>query len=287
MQRLHLLHMDLCGPMRVYSINEKRYILVIVDDYSRYTWVHFFRSKDEAPEEIKTFLKKIQVLLQDPIIIIRTDNSTEFKNQVLKEYFDDVGISHQTSSIKTPQQNGVRLLLCTTLKTDPSFITDLTKHHMCLSTAENWISPFLHVFRALYYPKNDRKDIRKLGAKGDIRFFIGYSANSCAYRVYNQRTRNIMETMNVTFDELSPMAFEQRSSKPGLQGMTSGHISMYDDYIGGQPLAALRTTPATPAPQVLQTLTASTTTADNAPTPTNSSSQSPNISITLQDVDEL
>ncbi|GJZ98606.1 retrovirus-related pol polyprotein from transposon TNT 1-94 [Tanacetum coccineum] len=66
-QRLHLLHMDLCGPMRVESINGKRYILMIVDDYSRYTWVHFLRSKDEAPEEIKIFLKKITVLLQAPI----------------------------------------------------------------------------------------------------------------------------------------------------------------------------------------------------------------------------
>nr|GEX41200.1 retrovirus-related Pol polyprotein from transposon TNT 1-94 [Tanacetum cinerariifolium] len=80
---------------------------------------------------------------------------------------------------------------------------------------------FLHVFRALCYPKNDREDIGKLGAKGDIGFFIGYSANSCACRVYNQRRKKIMETMNVTFDELSAMAFEQSTSKPGLQGMTS------------------------------------------------------------------
>ncbi|GJS23139.1 retrovirus-related pol polyprotein from transposon TNT 1-94 [Tanacetum coccineum] len=57
-QRLHLLHMDLCGPMRIASINGKRYVLVIVDDYSRYIWVHFLRSKDEAPEVIKTFLKR-------------------------------------------------------------------------------------------------------------------------------------------------------------------------------------------------------------------------------------
>nr|GFB03466.1 hypothetical protein [Tanacetum cinerariifolium] len=128
---------------------------------------------------------------------------------------------------------------------------------------------FLHVFGALCYPKNDREDIRKLGAKGDIGFFIGYSANSCAYRVYNRRTKKIIETMNVSFDELSAMAFEQRNSKPGLNSMTSGHISsgldltyalstitmqqpsegeldllfeaMYDDYIGGQPLATART----------------------------------------------
>nr|GEW87285.1 retrovirus-related Pol polyprotein from transposon TNT 1-94 [Tanacetum cinerariifolium] len=63
-KRLHLLHMDLCGPMRIASINGKRYVLVIVDDYSRYTWVHFLRSKDEAPEVIKSFLKRITVLLQ-------------------------------------------------------------------------------------------------------------------------------------------------------------------------------------------------------------------------------
>ncbi|GJT71031.1 retrovirus-related pol polyprotein from transposon TNT 1-94 [Tanacetum coccineum] len=82
-QRLHLLHLYLCGPMRVESINGKRYVLVIVDDYSRYTWVHFLRSKDEAPEEIKTFLKKITVLEQALVIIVRIDNDTTFKNQVL------------------------------------------------------------------------------------------------------------------------------------------------------------------------------------------------------------
>nr|GEY98345.1 hypothetical protein [Tanacetum cinerariifolium] len=80
---------------------------------------------------------------------------------------------------------------------------------------------FLHVFGALCYPKNDRKDIGNLGAKGDITFFIGYSADSCAYRIFNRQTKKIMETMNVLFDELSAMDFEQSSSKPGLQSMTS------------------------------------------------------------------
>nr|GFA41177.1 Gag-Pol polyprotein [Tanacetum cinerariifolium] len=76
---------------------------------------------------------------------------------------------------------------------------------------------YLYVFGALCYPKNDREDIGKLGAKGDIGLFIGYSANSVAYRVYNWRTRKTIETMNVTFDKLSAMAFEQNSSRPGLQ----------------------------------------------------------------------
>nr|GEV86814.1 copia protein [Tanacetum cinerariifolium] len=73
---------------------------------------------------------------------------------------------------------------------------------------------FLHVFGALYYLKNDHEDIGKLGAKGDIGFFIGYSADSCAYRVYNRMSKKITETMNMTFDELSAMAFEQRNIAP-------------------------------------------------------------------------
>nr|GFA52257.1 retrovirus-related Pol polyprotein from transposon TNT 1-94 [Tanacetum cinerariifolium] len=77
--------------------------------------------------------------------------------------------------------------------------------------------------RALCYPKNDREDIGKLGATGDIGFFIGYSADSCTYRVFNRRTKKIMETMNVSFYELSAMAFEQRSSKHGLFVEGLGH----------------------------------------------------------------
>nr|GEZ48605.1 retrovirus-related Pol polyprotein from transposon TNT 1-94 [Tanacetum cinerariifolium] len=94
---------------------------------------------------------------------------------------------------------------------------------------------FLHVFRALCYPKNDREDIGKLGAKGDIGFFIGYSANSCAYRVYNRRIKKIMETMNVSFDELSAMAFEQHSELDLL------FEAMYDDNIVGQPSTTAKT----------------------------------------------
>nr|GFA47092.1 retrotransposon protein, putative, Ty1-copia subclass [Tanacetum cinerariifolium] len=106
---------------------------------------------------------------------------------MLKEYFDNVGISHQMSSVRTPQQNGL---------------------------VEQRNRTLVEAARTM-----------KLGAKGDIGFFIGYSADSCAYRVYNRQTKKIIETMNVSFDELSAMAFEQRSLKPGLQSITSGQIS--------------------------------------------------------------
>nr|GEX47993.1 hypothetical protein [Tanacetum cinerariifolium]GEY53486.1 hypothetical protein [Tanacetum cinerariifolium] len=170
------------------------------------------------------------------------------------------------SSIRTPQQNGV--------------VERRNRKKPDIS--------FLHVFGALCYPKNDREDIGKLGAKGDIGFFIGYSADSCAYRIYNRRKNKIIETMNVSFDELSAMAFEQRSSKPGLQSeLDLLFEAMYDDYIGGQPSATARNVPLAQEPQVRQTSTASTIIADSAPTPTNSSSHATNILITSRDIDEL
>nr|GEU56161.1 retrovirus-related Pol polyprotein from transposon TNT 1-94 [Tanacetum cinerariifolium] len=104
--RLNLLHMDLCGPMRVASINGKKCILVIVDDYSRYTWTLFLRSKDETPEVLKDFLTMIQKNLQAPVITVRTDRGTVFLNKTLNAFFKEEGIEHQTSTARTPEQNG-------------------------------------------------------------------------------------------------------------------------------------------------------------------------------------
>ncbi|GJT87558.1 retrovirus-related pol polyprotein from transposon TNT 1-94 [Tanacetum coccineum] len=88
LEKLYLLHMDLCGPMRVASVNGKRYILVIVDDYSRFTWVKFLASRDEAPDFIIKFLEMIQVRLNATVRNIRTDNGTDFVNQTLRDYFE-------------------------------------------------------------------------------------------------------------------------------------------------------------------------------------------------------
>ncbi|GKA21296.1 retrovirus-related pol polyprotein from transposon TNT 1-94 [Tanacetum coccineum] len=106
-EKLYLLHMDLCGPMRVASVNGKKYILVIVDDYFWFTWVKFLASKDEAPDFIIKFLKTIQIRLNATVRNICTDNGTEFVNQTLRDYYEQVDISHETSVGRTPQQNGV------------------------------------------------------------------------------------------------------------------------------------------------------------------------------------
>ncbi|GKC89697.1 retrovirus-related pol polyprotein from transposon TNT 1-94, partial [Tanacetum coccineum] len=106
-EKLYLLYMDLCGPMRVASVNGKKYILIIVDDYSRFTWVKCLRSKDETPDFIIKFLKMIELLLKALVRRIKTDNGTEFFNQTLREYYEKFGISHETYVACSPQQNGV------------------------------------------------------------------------------------------------------------------------------------------------------------------------------------
>nr|GEX33154.1 retrovirus-related Pol polyprotein from transposon TNT 1-94 [Tanacetum cinerariifolium] len=93
--------MDLCGPMHVQSINGKRYVLVVVDDYSRYTYVFFLHSKDEASEVIISFIKKTQVNLQLQVQRVRTDKGTNFKNKTLAKFFDEVDHEIFNNNVKT------------------------------------------------------------------------------------------------------------------------------------------------------------------------------------------
>nr|GFC96219.1 integrase, catalytic region, zinc finger, CCHC-type, peptidase aspartic, catalytic [Tanacetum cinerariifolium] len=89
---LYTLHMELCGPMRVQTINGKKYILVIVDDYSRFTWVKISRSKDETPNVVIKFITHIQVGLNKSVRYVRTDNGIEFVNHTMTEYYERIGI---------------------------------------------------------------------------------------------------------------------------------------------------------------------------------------------------
>nr|GEV23768.1 DNA helicase [Tanacetum cinerariifolium] len=110
---------------------------------------------------------------------------------------------------------------------------------------------FLHVFEALCYPKNDREDIGKLGSKGDIGFFIGYSADSYAYRVYNRRTKKIIDECDICLGlDITYASLTITTQKPTERELDSLFEAMHDDYIGGQPSAAPRTTTAAQAPPV-------------------------------------
>ncbi|GJZ98421.1 retrovirus-related pol polyprotein from transposon TNT 1-94 [Tanacetum coccineum] len=243
--KLELLHMDLCGPMRVASINGKKYILVIVDDYSRYTWVYFLHSKDETPEIIKKFIAQAQLNYKAKVCKIRTDNGTEFKNATLKAHYEKLGIMQQFSTARTPQQNGVverrnrtlveaarTMLIFSRL---PEFLwaeavatACFTQNRSIIHTRHNKTPyellrgrkpnvEYFHVFGSLCYPTNDRDDLGKMKPKADIGVFIGYSETSRGFQIYNRRTKKIMETINVKFNELTAMASEHDCLEPELQ----------------------------------------------------------------------
>jgi transposase InsO family protein len=102
-----LLHIDLFGLIAYISIGGSKYFLVIVDDYSRFTWVFFLQEKSQTQETLKGFLRQAQNEFRLRIKKIRSDNGTEFKNSQIEGFLEDEGIKHEFSSPYTPQQNGV------------------------------------------------------------------------------------------------------------------------------------------------------------------------------------
>nr|GFC03655.1 hypothetical protein [Tanacetum cinerariifolium] len=159
-EKLYLLHMDLCGPMRVERVNGKKYILVIVDDYSRFTWVKFLWSEDETPNFIIKFLKMIQVRLKVPVRRIRTYNGTEFVNQTLRDYYEEVGISHETSVARSLQQNEAEAVSTACFTQNRSIIRlrhGKTPYELLHSKLPDLL--FFYVFGALCYPINDSENL--------------------------------------------------------------------------------------------------------------------------------
>ena len=104
---LELLHIDLLGPTRTESLKGKRYIMIIVDDFSIYTWVEFLREKLEACEKLETLCKRLRNEKGVPIVKIRSDHGKEFENARFESFCENNGIKREFSAPKTPQQNGV------------------------------------------------------------------------------------------------------------------------------------------------------------------------------------
>ncbi|GKE78944.1 retrovirus-related pol polyprotein from transposon TNT 1-94 [Tanacetum coccineum] len=149
-----------------------------MDDYSRYTWVYFLHSKDETPEIIKKFIAQAQLNYKAKAEAVATTCFTQ--NQ---------SIIH-TRHNKTPYE----LLRGRKLNVE-----------------------YFHMFGSLCYPINDRDDLGKMKPKADIGVFIGFSETSRGFQIYNRRTKKIMETINVKFDELTAMASEHDCLEPELQ----------------------------------------------------------------------
>nr|GEX75670.1 integrase, catalytic region, zinc finger, CCHC-type, peptidase aspartic, catalytic [Tanacetum cinerariifolium] len=216
----------------------------------------FLRSKDETPEVLIDFLRLFQRGHQAQVRIVQTDKGTEFLNQTLHVYFAAEGILHQTSVARTPKQNGVvkrqnRTLveaartMLSAAKVPLFFWAEATAT-TCFTQNRSLVIPrpekipyhiindrkpsvkFFYIFGSLCYIVRDGENLDKMKGKGDACIFVGYSTQSRAYRVFNKRTRVIVETIHVNFDELRQMASDHVSSDPApeCQRMALEHDSL-------------------------------------------------------------
>ncbi|GJY59629.1 putative ribonuclease H-like domain-containing protein [Tanacetum coccineum] len=229
---LQLLHMDLFGPTSVRSLNHKTYCLVITDDFSRFSWVFFLRTKDETSGILKDFIRQIENQLNQKVKTIRCDNGTEFKNKDVIEFCGSKGIKREYSNARTPQQNGVaerknRTLIeaARTMLAD-SFLPNtfwaeavstacyvlnrvlVTKPHNKtpyeLITGKIPIISYIRPFGCHVTILNTIDHLGKFDGKSDEGFLVGYSLQSKAFRVYNLETKRVEENLHITFLENKP-----------------------------------------------------------------------------------
>ncbi|KAH9780462.1 hypothetical protein KPL71_008083 [Citrus sinensis] len=229
---LELLHIDLFGPSRYASLNGKYYAFVIVDDYSRYTWVLFLANKDDALDAFKVLCKKLQNEKGHGIVCIRSDHGGEFENHAFESFCNNLGIEHQFSSPRTPQQNrvverknrSIQEMARTMLNENalPKYFWAEAVNTACYVLNRVLIRPNLNktpyelwkdrkpnigyfkVFGCKCFVLNTKDNLGKFDSKSDVGIFLGYSNSSKAYRVYNKRTLVVEESMHVTFDESNP-----------------------------------------------------------------------------------
>jgi hypothetical protein len=234
---LELLHINLFSPIAYMSIGGSKYCLVIVDDYSRFTWVFFLQEKSQTQETLKGFLRQAQNEVGLRIKKIRNNNGTEFKNSQIEGFLEDEGIKHEFSSPYTPQQNGVverknRTLLDTArtmldeYKTSDRFWTEaintacysinrLYLHRILKKTSYELLTgkkPNVSYFRVFgskcfILVKRGRKS--KFAPKAVEGFLLGYDSNTRAYRVFNKSTRLVEVSCDIVFDETNGSQVEQ------------------------------------------------------------------------------
>ncbi|GJR47088.1 putative ribonuclease H-like domain-containing protein [Tanacetum coccineum] len=231
-QPLHMLHMDLFGPTFVKSLMKKMYCLVVTDDYSRFSWVFFLATKDETSGILKSFITGVENLIDQRVKVIRCDNGTEFKNKEMNQFCKRKGIKREFSVARTPQQNGVaerknRTLIeaARTMLADSKLPTTFwaeavntacyVQNRVLVTKPHNKTpyelflgrKPALGFMRPFGCPVTILNTIDHLGkfdGKADEGFFVGYSINSKAFRVFNSRTRIVEENLHVQFSENTP-----------------------------------------------------------------------------------
>jgi transposase InsO family protein len=236
---LELLHMDLFGQVAYISIGGCKYGLVIVDDFSRFTWVFFFSDKGETQEVLKKFMRRAQNEFELKIKKVRSDNGTEFKNTGVEEFLSEEGIKHEFSVPYSPQQNGVVERKNQTLieaartmldeyKTPNNFwaeavntachaINRIYLHKIYKKTAYKLLTdnkPKVDCFRVFCcrcFILNKKVKSSKFAPKVDKGFLLGYASNAHGYRIFNNTTSLVEIAVDVTFDESQVILQEMKN----------------------------------------------------------------------------
>ncbi|KAJ9566123.1 hypothetical protein OSB04_002089 [Centaurea solstitialis] len=211
---------------------KKSYCLVIVDDYSRFTWVYFLRTKDKTSGLIKPFVTRVENKTNLRVKVIRSDNGTEFKNADLNSFCEEKGIERQYSAPRTPQHNGVAERRNRTLiEAARTMLADsklpITFWAEAVNTAcyvQNRVlivkskgktpyelfekkKPYIGFLQPFGCPctiLDTKTHLGKFESKSDDGFFVGYSSQSKALRVFNSSTRIIEESDNIKCNENTP-----------------------------------------------------------------------------------
>ncbi|GJT31945.1 putative ribonuclease H-like domain-containing protein [Tanacetum coccineum] len=202
---LQLLHMDLFGPTSVRSINHKTYCLVITDDFSRFSWTFFLRTKDETSAILKDFIRQIENQLNQKVKTIRCDNGTEFKNRDVIEFCGLKGIKREYSNARTPQQNGAEAVSTACYVLNRVLVTKPhNKTPYELLTGKIPIISYIRPFGCHVTILNTIDHLGKFAGKSDEGFLVGYSLQSKAFRVYNLQTKRVEENLHINFLENKP-----------------------------------------------------------------------------------
>ncbi|XP_019155956.1 PREDICTED: uncharacterized protein LOC109152764 [Ipomoea nil] len=221
-----LIHLDIWGPFPVCSLQGQHYFLTIVDDYSRFTWLHLMRHKSEARPLIKAFYNYVVTQFSTKIKVIRSDNGAEFN---MTEFYAEKGILHQKSCVNTPQQNAIAerkhqhvLNVARALRFQAALPLQFWGHCVLHATylinrlpsqVINWQTPFeklygkptdyahLKVFGCLCYASTQSQSRHKMAARGRKCIFIGYPANVKGYILYDIQNGSVFISRDVHFYE--------------------------------------------------------------------------------------
>nr|GEW96911.1 putative ribonuclease H-like domain-containing protein [Tanacetum cinerariifolium] len=221
--------MDLFGPTSVSSISHKWYCLVVTDDFFRFTWTFFLKTKDETSGILRYFITEIENLKELKVKIIRCDNRGEFRNKKINDFYSRKGIKREFSNARTPQQNGVaerrngtlieapRTMLAdaklpVTFWTEAVNTACYVQNRVLVNKSQNKTSyelfngrtptiGFLKPFGCHVMILNTLDSLVKFEAKEDEGCFIGYFMSSKAFRVFNKRTKRVEENLHVDFLE--------------------------------------------------------------------------------------